>query len=90
MLEVTYGQSLTLIVDDHLVQDAGDPTVLNLSTELFGISGEKEISAATAAWLFALVLDEENRDLAYLGVIGAIGDSHERGGSSSGRTERRF
>ena len=28
----------------------------------------------------ALLLDERNRDLAYLGVIGAIGDSHERSG----------
>ena len=82
--EINRGRSLTLIVDHHLAEDAGEPTVLNLSTELFGISGEKEISAATAAWLFALVLDEENRDLAYLGVIGAIGDSHERGGKLIG------
>ncbi|MBC7098918.1 DHH family phosphoesterase [Candidatus Bipolaricaulota bacterium] len=82
--QVNRGRSLTLIVDHHLAEDTDDPAVWVLSTELYGLSGEKEISAATAAWLFALVLDEGNRDLAYLGVIGAIGDSHERGGKLVG------
>lgn len=78
--EVNRGRSLVIIVDHHLAEQTDDPAVFNLSTELFGLSGEQEISAATAAWIAALVLDEGNRDLAYLGVIGAIGDSHERGG----------
>ncbi len=78
--EVNRGRSLTLIVDHHLAEGTDDPAVFNLSTELFGLSGEREISAATAAWLAALTLDPDNRDLAYLGVVGAIGDSHERGG----------
>ena len=82
--QVNRGRSLTLIVDHHLAEDTDDPHVLVLSTELYGLSGEKEISAATAAWLFAQVLDGNNRDLAYLGVIGAIGDSHEREGQLVG------
>lgn len=82
--EVNKGRSLTLIVDHHLAEETDDPAVFNLSTELFGLSGEREISAATAAWLVAQVLDETNRDLAYLGVVGAVGDSHERGGKLIG------
>ncbi|MCD6321141.1 DHH family phosphoesterase [Candidatus Bipolaricaulota bacterium] len=82
--EVNKGRSLTLIVDHHLAEETDDPAVFNLSTELFGLSGEREISAATAAWLVAQVLDEANRDLAYLGVVGAVGDSHERGGKLIG------
>ncbi|NOX44655.1 MAG: DHH family phosphoesterase [Caldiserica bacterium] len=82
--EVNRGRSLTLIVDHHLAEETDDPTVFVLSTELFGLSGEREISAATAAWLAAQVLDPGNRDLAYLGVVGAIGDSHERGGKLVG------
>lgn len=78
--QVNRGRSLTLIVDHHLAEDTDDPAVWVLSTELYGLSGEKEISAATAAWLCAQVLDGANRDLAYLGVIGAIGDSHDREG----------
>ena len=82
--EVNKGRSLTLIVDHHLAEETNDPAVFVLSTELFGLSGEREISAATAAWLVAQVLDEANRDLAYLGVVGAVGDSHERGGKLIG------
>ncbi len=78
--EVNRGRSPTLIVDHHFAEETDDPAVFVLSTELFGLSGEREISAATAAWIAARVLDEDNRDLAYLGVVGAIGDSHERGG----------
>ncbi|MGY4706852.1 DHH family phosphoesterase [Candidatus Bipolaricaulota sp. J31] len=82
--EVNRGRSLTLIVDHHFAEETDDSAVFVLSTELFGLSGEREISAATAAWIAARVLDEGNRDLAYLGVIGAIGDSHERGGKLVG------
>jgi hypothetical protein len=73
-------RSFTLILDHHPAEESTSEKVLCLSTELFGLSGEKEISAATGAYLFALALNPENRDLAYLGVIGALGDSHDRDG----------
>ncbi len=73
-------RSFTLILDHHPAEESTSSKVLNLSTERFGLSGEDEISAATAATIFAIVLDEKNVDLRYLGVIGAIGDSHDRGG----------
>ena len=73
-------RSFTLILDHHPAEESTSSKVLNLSTERFGLSGEDEISAATAATIFATVLDERNIDLRYLGVIGAIGDSHDRGG----------
>jgi len=82
--EVNRGRSLTLIVDHHMADPVDDPMTMNLSSELYGVSGERDISAATAAWFFALALDHKNLDLAYLGVIGAIGDSHERGGTLVG------
>ena len=78
--EANHGQRLTLIVDHHHPEDPTDPRVLSMSTESYGISGDLGISAATAAYLFARLLDKKNRDLAYLGVIGAVGDSHDRGG----------
>ncbi|MFC2105440.1 phosphoesterase [Candidatus Bipolaricaulota bacterium] len=73
-------RSLTLILDHHPAEESTSEKVLCLSTEFFGLSGEKEISAATGATIFALALSPENRDLAYLGVIGAVGDSHDRDG----------
>ncbi len=86
--EVNAGRSLTLIVDHHMAEPVDDATVMNLSTEIYGLSGEQDVSAATAAWMFALALDEANEDLAYLGVIGAIGDSHERGGHLVGENRQ--
>ena len=78
--ELNRDRSFTLILDHHPAEESTSDMVLNLSTERFGLSGEDEISAATAATIFATVLDERNIDLRYLGVIGAIGDSHDRGG----------
>ena len=78
--ELNRDRSFTLILDHHPAEESTSGKVLNLSTERFGLSGEDEISAATAATIFATLLDEKNIDLRYLGVIGAIGDSHDRGG----------
>ena len=78
--EANRGQHFTIILDHHHPEESTDPEVLNISTEFFGLSGEMDISATTAAYLFALVLDEKNRDLAYLGVVGGVGDAHDRGG----------
>ncbi len=74
------GRHFTLILDHHHPAESTDPEVLNLTTEFFGLSGEMDIAATTAAYLFARTLDEKNRDLAYLGVVGAVGDYHDRGG----------
>lgn len=73
-------RSFTLILDHHPAEESTSEKVLCLSTEFFGLSGEKEISAATGATIFALAMNLENSDLAYLGVIGAVGDSHDRDG----------
>ena len=78
--ELNRDRSFTLILDHHPAEESTSDKVLNLSTERFGLSGEDEISAATGATIFATVLDEKNADLRYLGVIGAIGDSHDRSG----------
>jgi single-stranded-DNA-specific exonuclease len=78
--EANQGRRTTLILDHHHPQKPTDPRVLNLATEFFGLSGEMDISASTAAYFFALELDEANRDLAHVAVLGAVGDEHDREG----------
>ncbi|RLG83963.1 MAG: phosphoesterase [Thermoprotei archaeon] len=78
--KINSGKNTIIIIDHHHTPGVKDPKILNLSTELYGITGDKDISAAGAAYLFSKVLSEENKDLAYLAVIGAIGDSHHRFG----------
>lgn len=75
------GRRTTIILDHHHPQKSTDPKVLNIATEFFGLSGDMDISASTAAYFFALEMDERNRDLAYIGVLGAVGDEHDREGS---------
>ncbi len=74
------GRRTTLILDHHHPQKPTDPKVLNIATEFFGLSGDMDISASTAAYFFALEMDKDNRDLAYIAVLGAVGDEHEREG----------
>ncbi|MBN1147067.1 MAG: DHH family phosphoesterase [Anaerolineales bacterium] len=75
------GRRTTLILDHHHPHQPTDPKVLNISTEFFGLSGDMDISASTAAYFFALEMDKANRDLAYIAVLGAVGDEHDREGS---------
>lgn len=78
--DANHGRHTTLILDHHHPHKPTDPKVLNISTEFFGLSGDMDISASTAAYFFALELDAANRDLAYMGVLGAVGDEHDREG----------
>lgn len=73
-------RSFTLILDHHPAEPSVSDSVLCLSTEFFDLSGEDQISAATGATIFAQAMDPENINLSYLGVIGALGDSHDRDG----------
>ncbi len=78
--KINAGRHTIVIIDHHHTPGVDDPSIMNLSTELYGISGDREISASGAAYIFAITMDTRNRDLAYLGVVGAIGDSHHRFG----------
>jgi hypothetical protein len=78
--EANRGRRTTLILDHHHPHKPTDPQVLNIATEFFDLSGDIAISASTAAYFFALELDPANRDLAYIAVLGAVGDEHDREG----------
>lgn len=78
--EANQGRRTTLILDHHHPHKPTDPKVLNIATEFFGLSGDMDISASTAAYFFGLELDRANRDLAHVAVLGAVGDDHDREG----------
>jgi len=86
--EVNRGRRCTIILDHHHPQESTDPEVLNITTEFFGLSGDMDIAASTAAYLFARELGERDCDLAYLGVLGAVGDCHERDGRLVGENRQ--
>ncbi len=72
--ELNKGRNLTLILDHHVAVASTDPRVHNLDPDLFGLKGDRDISASTTCYLFARTLDPVNRDMAHIAAVGAVGD----------------
>lgn len=72
--DLNRGRNLTLILDHHVAEASTDPAVHNLDPDLFGLKGDRDISASTTCYLFARTMNPANRDLAYVAAIGAVGD----------------
>ena len=72
--ELNRGQNLVLILDHHKAKRPTDDRVHLLDPEVFGLRGDRDITASTTCFLFACTLDPENQDLAYIATIGAVGD----------------
>jgi single-stranded-DNA-specific exonuclease len=68
------GRNLTLILDHHVAEASTDPRVINLDPDLFGLKGDRDISASTTCYLFARLMDPINIDLAHIAALGAVGD----------------
>jgi hypothetical protein len=72
--ELNRGRNLTLILDHHVAEASTDPVVHNLDPDLYGLKGDRDISASTTCYLFARIMDPTNRDLASIATLGAVGD----------------
>lgn len=81
-------RNLVIIIDHHPAVASEDETVMNLDGMLYGIKGDRDISASATAFLFArLMLSRHGREsgsLSHLGVLGAIGDGFMVNGSLAG------
>lgn len=72
--DLNRGRNLTLILDHHVAEKSTDARVINLDPDLFGLKGDRDISASTTCYLFALTLNPVNRDMAHIAAVGAVGD----------------
>jgi hypothetical protein len=72
--ELNGGRNLTLILDHHVAEASTDPKVHNLDPDLYGLKGDRDISASTTCYLFARTMDPTNRDMAHIAALGAVGD----------------
>jgi len=68
------GRNLTLILDHHVAEASTDPRVHNLDPDFYGLKGDRDISASTTCYLFALTLEPANRDMAHIAALGAVVD----------------
>ena len=72
--DLNRGRNLVLILDHHKAEQPTDERVHLLDPEVFGMRGDREITASTTCYLFACALDSANQDLAPIAAIGAVGD----------------
>jgi RecJ-like exonuclease len=68
------------VLDHHKCEDFKAKNILHINPFLFGIDGDVEVSGAGIAYLFAKELNEKNKDIAYIAIVGAIGDMQENKG----------
>jgi len=85
-------EGMRAVVTDHHMPDTllkGDDrsgqtrlsdfsSVIHVNPHLHGVSGASELSGAGSTFLVALALDERNMDLAYLAVLGSVGDLQDQ------------
>ena len=71
--DLNRGRNLTLILDHHVAEKSTDARVINLDPDLFGLKGDRDISASTTCYLFAITLNPVNRDMAHIAAVGAVG-----------------
>lgn len=77
-LTAAFGENF-LVVDHHQLppEQYSHPSVMNAWG--FGYDGGSEVCSSTMAYLLALAMDEENKDLSPQAVVGALGDRQDRG-----------
>ena len=68
------GRHLVLILDHHKAEAIDDDSVHLLDPELYGLRGDRDITASTTCYLFARRLNPDNVDLARIATVGAVGD----------------
>ena len=77
-------RNYVFLIDHHPAVRVESERVVELDSELLGISGDLFISASSLAYMVARGINEKNKDLAYLAVVGAVGDYHDRYGGVLG------
>jgi single-stranded-DNA-specific exonuclease len=72
-----------VIVLDHHPPVGTEDGIFQLNPHAFEINGSYDISGAGVSYFVAKAMDEENRNLSALAVIGAIGDRQDKGDRGS-------
>lgn len=75
-----YLDSKSVFVFDHHLFEEVKTKIIHLNPHIYGLNDYQEISGAGVTYMFAKSLDEENIDLAYIAIIGALGDIQEKNG----------
>ncbi len=72
--QLNRSKNLTLIIDHHVASRSTDPMVYNLDPDLFGLKGDRDITASVTCYLFSRTWEPQNIDLLRPAALGAVGD----------------
>jgi RecJ-like exonuclease len=67
-----------IVLDHHPPDGKASGKITQLNPHDFGIDGATKISAAGVSYLVARALDDGNKDLSTLGIVGALGDMQDK------------
>jgi single-stranded-DNA-specific exonuclease len=67
-----------VILDHHPPDGKAGEKITQVNPHDFGIDGATKISAAGVSYLVARAVDESNKDLSTLGIVGALGDMQDK------------
>ncbi|MCW4019614.1 MAG: DHH family phosphoesterase [Candidatus Bathyarchaeota archaeon] len=67
-----------VILDHHPPNQESDEAFTHVNPHLSGIDGTRDLSGAGTTYLTAKALSDGNTDLAWLGVVGALGDLQDK------------
>jgi hypothetical protein len=68
------GKNLVVILDHHRAEPSLHGTVINLDPDIFGIRGDRDISASVLCYFFAREFCPGNNDLVHIAAFGGIAD----------------
>jgi len=72
-----------VILDHHQPVGEPSPSHLHVNPHQYGVDGSIALSGAGVAYLTAKAIDSANQDLAYVAVVGALGDMQDKYGQRS-------
>jgi RecJ-like exonuclease len=79
ILEKMFPPESFLILDHHSPHESvKEPRINHINPYFYGVDGSFQISGAGITYLFAKTLDPNNIDLAYIAIIGAVGDAQNQ------------
>ncbi|RLI35890.1 DHH family phosphoesterase [Candidatus Bathyarchaeota archaeon] len=67
-----------MVLDHHQPVGEAPKGMIHINPHLHGIDGSRDLSGSGIAYLVAKGLSGDNRDLAYLGVVGSLGDIQDK------------
>jgi single-stranded-DNA-specific exonuclease len=68
-----------IVLDHHLPMDYKAENIVHINPMLHEIDGARDIAASGVSYFLAKAIDPVNKDLACLGLIGALGDQQDKG-----------